>query len=130
MPFRTRDSHHLLRDKAVAAQNVYSGSDLFEMSRVDTATILTKVVKYETRSNASNQKYIGESVGVDISLTIPEVSVPVCVTCSSPIPTSIRNLDLSPKSLLDWLPIRMAITTNAFVPRLARSRLHITIISL
>ena len=83
-----------------AALHVGPVGDRLQMSRSYALRVSAEVIQLITSRDWSTQKLVGEAVGANQSLPIPEIAIAQGDRCCSPLPAAISLLDFWPEALL------------------------------
>lgn len=79
------------------SQGIGSRRNSFQMSRVDTQPILTKVINCHSGRYGAHQYLVGKAMGIDVSAVQPHHSVSRG-RCTRPMPTTSGFANLRPES--------------------------------
>ena len=91
---------------ALASQKVLSDGDKVKMKRVDTDTVSTQVIGYESFGTWADNKFMGETVRSNAFVKIGEPSVSIWVGRIKPQPalTKVRTTNRQRAVLVDLKP--------------------------
>ena len=92
----------IYRCNSYSPQNIFTKSNNFHMTRINTSPISTEMVNRHIERDFSNHQFIGESVSSHMSLPI-NIKLPISATTETPYPIPTIGffslINFSPKSI-------------------------------